>query len=107
LDVLFLRMAITQNTKGTLISQKKYATEILKKFSIEKCKVVSIPEVQRQKLQKNDGTMSVDPSIFRSMIGSLLYLSVMRPDIMYPTSVLSKFMNMPIGSHLKAAKRIL
>ncbi|KAL0451419.1 UNVERIFIED_CONTAM: Retrovirus-related Pol polyprotein from transposon RE1 [Sesamum latifolium] len=102
-----LGMEVTQTTKGTFISQKKYAAEILKKFSMEKYKVVSTPAVQGQKLQKNDGTGSVDLSIFRSIIGSLLYLSVTRPDIMYATSVLSRFMNMPTESHLKAAKRIL
>jgi len=56
---------------------------------------------------KQDESGLVNASIYRSLIGSLLYLLATRPDIMYATSVLSRFMHLPIEIHLKAAKRIL
>src|SRR5262249_27957144 len=56
---------------------------------------------------KNDGTEAVDVNYYRSLIGSLLYLTATRPDIMYVTSLLSRFMHQPSMVHLGAARRVL
>ncbi|GLT43009.1 hypothetical protein SLA2020_169860 [Shorea laevis] len=68
---------------------------------------ISTPTVPGTKFISEDGAAKIEPSLYRSMIGSLLYLSATRPDIMYSVSVLSRFMQSPSEIHLKGAKRIL
>ncbi|KAL0364522.1 UNVERIFIED_CONTAM: Retrovirus-related Pol polyprotein from transposon RE2 [Sesamum angustifolium] len=65
------------------------------------------PLVTGEKYQKEDGSQKVDGSMYRSLIGSLLYLTATRPDIMFATSLLSRFMQSPSQVHYAAAKRIL
>ncbi|KAL0318765.1 UNVERIFIED_CONTAM: Retrovirus-related Pol polyprotein from transposon RE1 [Sesamum angustifolium] len=60
-----------------------------------------------RKVPKEDGSQKVDGSMYRSLIGSLLYLTATRPDIMFATSLLSRFMQSPSQVHYAAAKRIL
>ncbi|KAL1313805.1 hypothetical protein AAHE18_16G138600 [Arachis hypogaea] len=71
------------------------------------CKAVSTPLVHNEKLQKEDGFVEADASQYRSLIGSLLYLTTTRPDIMYAISLLSRFMQKPSQKHHGAARRIL
>ncbi|KAK2437950.1 hypothetical protein QL285_022782 [Trifolium repens] len=59
------------------------------------------------KLSKHDEGESVDPSLFKSLVGSLRYLTCTRPDILYTVGVVSRYMEHPTTTHLKAAKRIL
>lgn len=61
----------------------------------------------KEKLCRDDGTAKVNESMYRSLIGCLMYLTATRPDIMYAVSVLSRFMNCASESHFKAAKRVL
>ncbi|XP_027927618.1 uncharacterized protein LOC114184509 [Vigna unguiculata] len=71
------------------------------------CKPVATPLVVNEKLQKDDGAQETDASRYRSLIGSLLYLTATRPDIMYATSLLSRFMQKPSQIHYGVGKRIL
>ena len=71
------------------------------------CKSVPIPLVVNEKFQKEDGSGEADQTLFRSLVGSLLYLTATRPDIMYAASLLSRFMHNPTRIHYGAAKRIL
>ena len=71
------------------------------------CKPVATPLVPNEKLSKEDGAPEADASIYRSLIGSLLYLIATRPDIMHATSLLSRFMQKSSQVHFGAAKRIL
>ena len=103
----FLSMKIKQTSKGIFISQRKYAGEILKKFEIENNKFVSTPAVQREKLKKEDGSSPFDSSIYRSLVGCLLYLCGIRPNILFATSVLSRFMHSPTELHFKVVKSVL
>ncbi|KAL0418687.1 UNVERIFIED_CONTAM: Retrovirus-related Pol polyprotein from transposon RE1 [Sesamum radiatum] len=68
---------------------------------------VTTPLVTGEKYQKEDGSQKVDGSMYRSLIGSLLYLTATRPDIMFATCLLSRFMQSPSQVHYAAAKRIL
>ena len=95
----FMGIEVEQNKDGVFISQKKYVDNILKKFKMEACNPVSIPLVANEKFMKEDGSGDVDPSMFRSLVGSLLYLTTTRPDIMYATSLLSRFMHKPSNVH--------
>jgi len=86
---------------------KKYAKEILKKFLMEQCKVVSTPMNQKEKFSKEDGADKIDEGYYRSLIGCLMYLTATRPDILFAVSLLSRFMHCASEMHLIVAKRIL
>ncbi|KAK9668714.1 hypothetical protein RND81_13G080700 [Saponaria officinalis] len=102
----FLGMEVHQ-AEGIFISQTKYAREILKRFKMENCKSVSTPLVVNEKLSKDDGSKEVDLKQYRSLVGSLLYLTVTRPDLMFATSLLSRFMSKPSEVRMGTAKRVL
>ncbi|XP_040986424.1 secreted RxLR effector protein 161-like [Juglans microcarpa x Juglans regia] len=71
------------------------------------CKSVATPLIANEKLKKEDGVKEADAATYRSLIGSLLYLGATRPNIMYATSLLSRFMQCPNQIHFGAAKRVL
>ncbi|KAL9377959.1 hypothetical protein Peur_029294 [Populus x canadensis] len=79
----FLGMETKQSKEEIFICQKKYAKEILKKFYMENCKPTTSPINQKDKFSKEDGTARVDEEKFRSLIGCLLYLTAIKPDILY------------------------
>ncbi|XP_022752308.1 uncharacterized protein LOC111301066 [Durio zibethinus] len=103
----FLGIEIHQDQQGIFICQRKYANEILNKFRMENCKQVNTPLAQNEKLIKEDGANKVDGSIYRSLVGCLLYLTATRPNIMYAANLLSRFMQNSSELHFKAAKRVL
>ncbi|XP_042045110.1 secreted RxLR effector protein 161-like [Salvia splendens] len=103
----FLGIEVNQDEKGTFITQEKYTENLLKRFKMEGCKPLATSLVTNEKFSKEDGTPKANAAIYRSIIGSLLYLTASRPDIMYPTSLLSRFMQDPSQVHYGAAKRIL
>ncbi|XP_044510121.1 uncharacterized mitochondrial protein AtMg00810-like [Mangifera indica] len=103
----FLRHEIEQNDHGIFLSQKKYALDLLKKFNLDNYKSVFTPHVVNEKLVNNDEEDKVDASVYRSLAGSLLYLSSTRPDIMFIASILSRFMFSPNISYFCTAKRVL
>lgn len=103
----FLGIEICQNKDGIFIYQKKYVKTLLEKFRMGDCKPVATPLIVNEKLKKEDGGKEVDVSVYRSLVGSLLYLTATRPDIMYATSILSRFMHKPNQNHFGAAKRVL
>ncbi|KAL0329096.1 UNVERIFIED_CONTAM: Retrovirus-related Pol polyprotein from transposon RE2 [Sesamum radiatum] len=103
----FLGIEINQEKEGIFICQRKYTETLLKKFKMESCKTVTTPLVTGEKIPKEDGSQKVDGSMYRSLIGSLLYLTATRPDIMFATCLLSRFMQSPSQVHYAAAKRIL
>ncbi|GJT32634.1 retrovirus-related pol polyprotein from transposon TNT 1-94 [Tanacetum coccineum] len=103
----FLGIEIKQLPNGVHISQRKYASDMLKKFKMFLCKPVTSPLVYKCKLSKDDGKKLVNPTRFRSIVGSLLYLTISRPDLAFAASFLSRFMGEPSSSRLGAVKRVL
>lgn len=89
----FLGAEIKQKRVEIFICQRKYAKEILTKFDMENCKSMSTPMYQKEKLCKDDGADQADETVYRSLIGCLMYFTATRPDILYAVSVLPKFMN--------------
>ena len=103
----FLGLEVYQSKDGIFFNQEKYAHEVLKKYRMGNCKSAPTPLVQNMKLSKEDGAEKIDASLYRSLIGSLLYLTASRPDLMYSASLLSRFMQSPSKTHFIAAKRVL
>lgn len=79
----------------------------MKKFKINACKPIATPLVTNEKLQKDDGAPKADASHYRSLIGSVLYFTATRPNIVYATSLLSRFMQKPIEIHFGVGNIIL
>ncbi|XP_017980998.1 PREDICTED: uncharacterized mitochondrial protein AtMg00810-like [Theobroma cacao] len=98
---------IKQNAGYILMHQKKYGSELLKNFKMENYKSVATPLVTENRFGLNDGNVEANETYYKNLIGSLLYLSTSRPDIMHATSLLSRFMQKPSEVHLMATKRIL
>ena len=74
---------------------------------MQECKVAITPTVMGLKLNKEDNSKDFDPSLYKSIFGSLMYLTATRPDIMHAVSLISRFMERPKKAHWQAAKRIL
>ncbi|XP_039122090.1 uncharacterized mitochondrial protein AtMg00810-like [Dioscorea cayenensis subsp. rotundata] len=103
----FLGFQIKQCKEGIFISQTKYAQNLVKRFGLEKARHMRTPMSMNQKLTKDKHGKDVDPSLYRSMIGSLLYLIASRPDISFSVGVCARYQATPKESHLKAVKRII
>ena len=102
----FLGLQISQQNNGIFISQSKYIKEMLKKFGMEDCKPVSTPMTTGCKLSKDDESKEVDQKLYRSMIGSLLYVTTSRPDVMHAVGLVARFQANPKETHVLAIKRI-
>ncbi|GJS65771.1 putative ribonuclease H-like domain-containing protein [Tanacetum coccineum] len=103
---LFLGLQVKQKEDGIFISQDKYVAEILKKFDFASVKTVNTPIETQKPLTKDEEAVDVDVHLYRSMIGSLMYLTASRPDIMFAVCACSRFQVTPKTSHLHAVKRI-
>ncbi|GJS04857.1 putative ribonuclease H-like domain-containing protein [Tanacetum coccineum] len=102
----FLGLQVKQKKDGIFISQDKYVDEILKKFGFTEVKTKSTPiETQKPLLKDEDGE-EVDIHMYRSMIGSLMYLTSSRPDIMFAVCACARYQVNPKVSHLHVVKMI-
>ncbi|KAJ9561157.1 hypothetical protein OSB04_006317 [Centaurea solstitialis] len=102
----FLGLQIKQSEKGIFINQGKYVHEMLKKFDLTSCTPMKTPIAPPLSLDKDSKGKPVDVTLYRGMIGSLLYLTASRPDIMYSTCLCARYQAEPKESHLTAVKRI-
>ncbi|GJZ22166.1 putative ribonuclease H-like domain-containing protein, partial [Tanacetum coccineum] len=102
----FLGLQVKQKDDGIFISQDKYVGEILKKFGFSSIRTASTPMETNKALAKDEEGEDVDVHLYRSMIGSLMYLTSSRPDIMFSVCACSRFQVQPKVSHMFAVKRI-
>eukprot|EP00253_Pinus_taeda_P008984 PITA_08984 len=102
----FLGLQIQQNEGSIFLSQTKYLKQILKKYGMEDSKPVCTLMVTGCSLSANDDSVAVHQPTYRSMIGSLLYLTGTQPDIMYAVGIVGRFQANPKETHLQAVKRI-
>ena len=103
----FLGLQIRQQDSGIFLSQSKYAKNHVKKFGLEFASFVRTLMSSNVKLTIDLLGKSVDSSLYRSMIGSLLYLTASRPDISYSMGVCARYQANPKESHMIALKRII
>ncbi|GJX63234.1 putative ribonuclease H-like domain-containing protein [Tanacetum coccineum] len=101
----FLGLKVKQKKDGIFISQDKYVEEI-KKFGFIEVKTASTPMETQKPLLKDEDGEEVDVHMYRSMIGSLMYLTSSRPDIMFVVCACARYQVNPKVSHLHAMKRI-
>ncbi|GJW25458.1 retrovirus-related pol polyprotein from transposon TNT 1-94 [Tanacetum coccineum] len=97
----FLGLQISQNPRGIFINQSKYANEILKKFNLHKSDPVDTPMVERTKLDEDLSGIPVDQTQYRSMIGSLMYLTASRPDLVFAVCMCARYQSKPTKKHLE------
>ncbi|GJT59557.1 putative ribonuclease H-like domain-containing protein [Tanacetum coccineum] len=102
----FLGLQVTQKDDGIFISQDKCVDEILKKFGFSTVKTASTPMETSKPLLKDAEAEDVDVHLYKSMIGSFMYLTASRPDIMFVVCACARFQVTSKVSHLHAAKRI-
>ncbi|GJZ15531.1 putative ribonuclease H-like domain-containing protein [Tanacetum coccineum] len=86
--------------------QDKYVADILKKFDFATVRTASTPMETNKAFLKDEEVADVDVHLYRSMIGSLMYLTASRPDIMFAVCACTRFQVTPKTSHLHAVKRI-
>src|SRR5579859_7654589 len=103
----FLGLQIKQLKNGTFVSQGKYIRDMIKKFGMQDSKIISTPMGTSGSLDSDESGNMVDQKQYRSMIGSLLYVTASRPDVMLSVCMCARYQASPRESHLKACKRIL
>jgi hypothetical protein len=103
----FLEFQIKQTKERTFINQMKYTRDILKKFDMDKAKSIKTPMGTNGHLDFDLGGTLVDQKVYRSMIGSLLYLCASRPDIMLSVCMCARFQAASKDCHLRAVKKIM
>ncbi|GKB34868.1 putative ribonuclease H-like domain-containing protein [Tanacetum coccineum] len=102
----FLGLQVQQKKKGIFISQDKYVYEILRKYNYTYVKSASTPTDLEKPLVQDGDADDVDEHLYRSIIGSLMYLTASRPDIMFVVCACARFQVSPKTSHLLAVKSI-
>ena len=103
----FLSIEVIRTSACIMISQWHYILNLLYNFGMAECKFVATPLNRNLKLDADSGTTTCEPTQYRQLIGSLIYLTITRPNLSYPVGLLSQFMQTSRDIHLDCAKRVL
>jgi hypothetical protein len=103
----FLGMEFIRSKDSLWVLQQKYAKDMLLKFQFLDCLPISTPLEQNCHLHASEGELLPDPLLYRQMVGSLIYLTITRPDLCYSVGLVSQFMQTPRKPHMDAVKRIM
>ena len=103
----FLGLQVKQKKEGIFISQEKYDRNIVKKFGLDSKKHASTPMSSSTKLNVDSSGVEVSLTLYRSIIGSLLYLTASEPDIAFSVDVCARYQAAPKESHLTVVKQII
>ncbi|KAJ9536770.1 hypothetical protein OSB04_un000074 [Centaurea solstitialis] len=103
----FLGLEVLSDSSGTYLCQAKYISDLLSKAAVSDNKVASTPLEHNLHLAPNSGPPLQDPTRYRQLVGSLVYLTVTRPDIAYAVHTVCQFMATPCSDHYVVVIRIL
>ena len=103
----YLGVEIHRQQNGMFLSQQAYIQKLLDKFQMRGCNSTRLPIDPKMQLSCSMGTPKTNLGQYRSLVGSLIYLSHTRPDISYAVSSLARYMQDPETAHLQAAKKVL
>ncbi|GJS76198.1 retrovirus-related pol polyprotein from transposon TNT 1-94 [Tanacetum coccineum] len=102
----FFKGAVDPTPRGIFINQAKYALETLKKYGMDLSDPVDTPMVDRLKLDEDLMGIPVDQTRFRGMVGSLMYLTASRPDLVFAVCMCARYQAKPTKKHFEAIKRV-
>ncbi|KAI5313376.1 hypothetical protein L3X38_042550 [Prunus dulcis] len=94
-------------SRGLFVSQTKYAKDLLHKAGMQSCRACSTPCKPHNQILTDCGEQLSDPTMFRSVVGALQYLTFTRPDLAYAVNTVCQYMNNPTDVHWLLVKRIL
>ena len=103
----FLGIERIKTNEGIYLIQRKYILDLLKRYGMIGCKLLSQRMEPNVKLEKDNGEKVENVQLYRSLIGSLLYATITRPDISHVVGVLAQFMQSPTCVHLNARRKVL
>ncbi|GKA66674.1 retrovirus-related pol polyprotein from transposon TNT 1-94 [Tanacetum coccineum] len=99
-------LLISQSPRGIFINQSKYTLKSLRKYGMESSDPVDTPMVEKSKLDEDTQGKAIDPTHYRGMIGTLMYLTSSRPDLTFAVCTCARYQANPTEKHLHAVKRI-
>jgi hypothetical protein len=102
----YLSVEVWQTGSNICVSQTKYAKNLLDRFRMTDCKISSTSMEKGLKLLAKTNSKAVNESVYRELLGSLIYLTATRPDLSFTVSFISRFMAVPKVKHWTAAKRV-
>ncbi|GJW06387.1 retrovirus-related pol polyprotein from transposon TNT 1-94 [Tanacetum coccineum] len=102
----FLELQISQSPRGTFLNQSKYALESLKKYDMETCDPVDTLMVEKSKMDEDSQGKTVDPTRYRGMTGTLMYLTSSRPDLVFVVGMCARYQAKPTEKNLHAGSCI-
>jgi len=103
----FLGIEVSSTSDGFFISQEKYIQDLLDRAALGDERTVVTPMELNVQLRASDGDPLPNPTRYRHLVGSLVYLAVTRPDISYPVHILSQFVSVPTSVHYSHLLRVL
>ena len=103
----FLGLGVSSSVDGYYLTQANYTSDLISRASITDSKIVDTPIEYNCRLNSHDGKSLSDATLYRQLVGSLIYLTVTRPDISYVVHVVSQFMAAPRSPHYAAVLKIL
>jgi hypothetical protein len=103
----FLGIEVSRSKHGIFLSQRKYILDILQDTGLSGARPASFPMEQDLKLNNENGDLLHNSASYQRLVGRLIYLTVTRPDIVYPVNILSQFMHEPRKPHMEAAMRLV
>ncbi|KAK3033276.1 hypothetical protein RJ639_034350 [Escallonia herrerae] len=103
----FLGLEVDRSEEGIFLHQQKYSKDLLKKFGMLNCKLILTSMEPNAKMCAYEGKDFEEATMYGQLVGSLIYLTLTRPDISYAVGVMSRYMQNPKKLHLEAVRRIL
>nr|GEU42204.1 retrovirus-related Pol polyprotein from transposon TNT 1-94 [Tanacetum cinerariifolium] len=102
----FLGLQISESPRGIFLNQSKYALDSIKKYGIETCEPADTPMVEKSKLDEDPQGKAIDPTHYRGMIGTFMYLTASRPDLVFVVCMCARYQANPTEKNLHAVKQI-